>query len=144
MSAVVDSRVVEMRFDNAQFERGVKTSMSTLDKLKQKLNLSGAAKGLENVNAAAQKVNFNPLSNAVQSVGQKFSALEIMGVTALVNLTNSAVNAGKRIANALTHWNLLRLVFTSMRLRSTRFRRFWQIHRAKEQLWNRLILRLMN
>ena len=102
MSAVVDSRVVEMRFDNAQFERGVKTSMSTLDKLKQKLNLSGAAKGLENVNAAAQKVNFNPLSNAVQSVGQKFSALEIMGVTALVNLTNSAVNAGKRIANALT------------------------------------------
>ena len=102
MSAVVDSRVVEMRFDNAQFERGVKTSMSTLDKLKQKLNLSGAAKGLENVNAAAQKVNLNPLSNAVQSVGQKFSALEIMGVTALVNLTNSAVNAGKRIANALT------------------------------------------
>mgnify|MGYP000357651758 CR=1 FL=1 len=49
MSKVVDSRVVEMRFDNAQFERNVKTTMSTLDKLKEKLKFSGASKGLDDI-----------------------------------------------------------------------------------------------
>ena len=44
MSRTIDSRVVEMQFDNKQFESNVKTSMSTLDKLKQSLNLTGASK----------------------------------------------------------------------------------------------------
>lgn len=102
MSTTVDSRVVEMRFDNQHFEKNVQTSMSTLEKLKQKLNLTGASKGLENINTSASKVNLNPVSRAVETVGSKFSALEVMGVTALANLTNSAVNAGKRIVSSLT------------------------------------------
>ena len=55
MSKTVDERIVEMRFDNAQFEKNVATSMSTLDKLKQKLKLSDASKGFENINSAAKK-----------------------------------------------------------------------------------------
>lgn len=102
MSKQVDERVVSMRFDNAQFERNVSTSMSTLDKLKQKLNLDGAAKGLENVNAAAKKTDMSGLGNGIETVRARFSALEVMGVTALANITNSAVNAGKRIVSALT------------------------------------------
>lgn len=102
MSKTVDQRVVEMQFDNRQFERNVSTTMSTLDKLKQKLNLKGAADGLENVNAAAKKVNMSGLTGAIDTVHSKFSALEVMGVTALANITNSAVNAGKRMISALT------------------------------------------
>ncbi len=102
MSRTIDSRVVEMQFDNKQFESNVKTTMSTLDKLKQSLNLTGASKGLENVNAAAKNCDMSGLSGAVESVRMKFSALEIMAVTALANITNSAVNAGKRIVSALT------------------------------------------
>ena len=102
MSKTIDQRVVEMRFDNKDFESNVKTSMSTLDKLKQRLNLTGASKGLENIKAAAKKCDLSPLGNAVQTVQAKFSALEVVGVTALANLTNSAVNAGKRIVSALT------------------------------------------
>ena len=102
MSTTIDQRVVEMRFDNKQFENATRTTMSTLDKLKQKLNLTGASKGLEEVNHAAKKVDMGGLGSAVESVGKKFSAMEIMGVTALVNLTNQAVNAGKRIVSALT------------------------------------------
>ena len=102
MSTSIDSKVVEMRFDNRHFESNVKTSMSTLEKLKQSLNLSGASKSLENVNAAAGKVNLNPISTAVDTVQAKFSALQVMGVTALANITNSAVNAGKRMVKALT------------------------------------------
>ena len=102
MSTTVDERVVEMRFDNKHFESNVATSMSTLDKLKQKLNLSGASKGLESINDASKKVNMSGLGGAVETVSAKFSALEVMGVTALANITNSAVNTGKRMISALT------------------------------------------
>ena len=102
MSTTIDQRVVEMRFDNKQFEQNVNTSMSTLDKLKQKLNLSGASKGLENINAAAKNNNLSALGNAASTVASRFSAMEIMGVTALANITNQAVNAGKRMVAALT------------------------------------------
>lgn len=102
MSTTIDNRVVEMRFDNKNFENNVQTSISTLEKLKQSLNLSGAAKGLENVDAAAKKVDMTGLGSAVESVQTKFSAMQVMAVTALANITNSAVNAGKRIVSALT------------------------------------------
>ena len=102
MSKTIDEKVVEMRFDNKQFESNVQTSMSTIDKLKQKLNFTGATKGLENINSAANKVNMSGMSTAIETVHAKFSALEVMGVTALANITNSAVNAGKRIISALT------------------------------------------
>ena len=102
MSKTVDERVVEMRFDNKQFESNVQTSLSTISKLKQSLNLQGASKGLENVSAAAKGCNMSGLTGAVETVRMKFSALEVMAVTALANITNSAVNAGKRIVSALT------------------------------------------
>ena len=102
MSKTVDERVVEMRFDNKQFESNVQTSLSTISKLKQSLNLQGASKGLENVSAAAKSCNMSGLTGAVETVRMKFSALEVMAVTALANITNSAVNAGKRIVSALT------------------------------------------
>ena len=102
MSTTIDERVVEMRFDNKQFESNVQTSLSTLDRLKKSLNLSGAAKGFDEIDSASKKVNMNGLANAVESVRLKFSALEVMAVTALANITNSALNAGKRIVSALT------------------------------------------
>ena len=89
MSTTVDERVVEMRFDNKQFEQNIQTSLSSLDKLKKSLNLEGAAKGLETVNDAANKCsgNMSPLSNAVETVRVRFSALEVMAITALQNIT---------------------------------------------------------
>lgn len=102
MSKEVDERVVSMQFDNRQFERNVQTTMSTLDKLKQKLHLPGAAKSIENVNAAASKFDASPMARGLDAVKVKFSAMEIAGITVITNLTNSAINAGKRIASALT------------------------------------------
>ena len=102
MSKTIDQRVVEMRFDNANFEKNVSTSMSTLDKLKKSLKFEDSAKGFENISKAAGRVDMGGLSNGVESVRLKFSALEVMAVTALQNITNSALNAGKKIAYALT------------------------------------------
>lgn len=102
MSKVVDERVVEMRFDNSNFERNIQGTLSTLDKFKQKLHLDGATKGLETISKAAKDVDMSNLGKGLETVQAKFSALEVMGVTALANLTNSAINAGKRIAASLT------------------------------------------
>lgn len=102
MSRVIDERVVSMQFNNSNFEKNVQTSLSTLDKLKQSLKLKDASKGLETISDTVKKFNINPMANAVESVRLKFSALDVMAVTALSNITNSAVNAGKKITKALT------------------------------------------
>ena len=102
MSKTVDERVVEMRFDNKQFESNVQTSMSTIEKLKKSLDFRGAEKGLDNLNTASKNVNMSGLSAGVEAVQARFSALQVIGVTALANITNSAVNSARSIVNAFT------------------------------------------
>lgn len=102
MSTTIDERVVEMRFDNKQFENNVQTSLSSLDKLKKSLNMDGASKGFEEIDNAAKKVNMSGLGSAVETVRMKFSALEVMAITALANITNSAINAGKQLLSSFT------------------------------------------
>mgnify|MGYP004641757199 CR=1 FL=1 len=102
MSKTVDERVVEMRFDNKQFEAGVSTSLSTLNKLKKSLDMKGATNGFENLEKAANKVNMTGLGNAVETVKMRFSALEVIAVTALANITNSAINTGKNLVASLS------------------------------------------
>lgn len=102
MSKTIDERVVEMRFDNKQFESNVQTSLSTIEKLKKSLDMDGATKGLESIDSAAKKVDMSGLGSAVETVKTRFSALEIMAVTALANITNSVVNTGKQMLHSLT------------------------------------------
>lgn len=102
MSKEVEERVLEMRFDNSQFERNVSQTMSTLDRFKQKLNFAGAHKGLETIGAAAQNVNMSGLGAGVEEVRARFSALQVAGVTALTNIANSAYQTGVKMAKALT------------------------------------------
>lgn len=101
MSKTIDERVVEMRFDNKQFESNVQTSLSTIEKLKKSLDMDGATKGLESIDSAAKKVDMSGLGSAVETVKTRFSALEIMAVTALANITNSVVNTGKQMLRSL-------------------------------------------
>ena len=102
MSAVVDDRIVEMRFDNRDFEQNVKTSMSTLEKLKQSLKFSGASKGLGDMSSAIKKIDMSSLGANVEMVGSKFSVLEQIGIGALRNIGNSAMEVGKKVVSALT------------------------------------------
>ena len=102
MSKSIEERVVQMRFDNKQFESGVQTTLSTLDKLKQGLKFTDASKGLENVTAAAKNCDMSGVSKAVETISVKFSAMEVMAITALQNITNSALYYGNKIVSALT------------------------------------------
>ena len=102
MSKLVDERVVEMTFDNKDFEKNVNVSMSTIDRLKSALNFTGATKGLDSVSNAAKRVDMSALEKSVDSVRLKFNALQVAGVTAIANITNSIVNAGKGMVNSFT------------------------------------------
>lgn len=102
MSTEIDSRVVEMRFDNQQFEKNVDQSLSTLDKLKAALKLDGVSKGIDAVNASAKRLNFNDAIKGIDNVVKKFSTMELIGGVTIANLTNDVVNSAKRLTKALT------------------------------------------
>lgn len=90
LSKEVDERVVEMRFNNAQFESKVQQTIQGLTALNKKLKFEGAEKGLEKISDAAEKVNLTKLESAVENLADKFSAVEVIGVTALTHITNQA------------------------------------------------------
>lgn len=102
MSTTIDQRVAELRFDNAHFERNVAQSLSTLDKLKQRLNLTGASKGLEDVGAAAKKVDLAPLATSADTVCVKFSHMQATIQHQLDRIVTKAVDTGARVVKALT------------------------------------------
>mgnify|MGYP000746561643 FL=1 len=102
MSREVDERVVEMRFNNAQFESKVQQTMKTLTAFDKKLKLDGAEKGLEKISGVAEKMNFTKLESAIENLGSKFSAMEVIGVSALAWITSQAVDAGERLVKSLS------------------------------------------
>ena len=103
MSRTVDQRVVEMQFDNGQFERNVKTSMNTLDRLKQSLNMNGATKGLENVQQASNNIDFSRMAAGVESLQNRFSTLGIVGMRVIENLTDSAMRFANKTLSFITN-----------------------------------------
>lgn len=91
MSRSIDERIVEMRFDNDQFESGVKESMSTLEKLKQSLKFEDSAKSFQEINKAANQLDLSQMEGPLQQLADRFSTLGIVGVTAIQELTKSAL-----------------------------------------------------
>lgn len=103
MSKKVDERVVEMRFENGQFEKGVAQSTESLNKLKKSLNLEGAAKGLENVNSAAKNTSgIESLAASLEKVEHRFSTMGIVGMRVIENLTDSAMRFAKKTVGFVT------------------------------------------
>ena len=99
MSNSIDSKVVEMKFDNRDFETNVKNTMSTLDKLKDKLKFKGAEAGLTSIQKISDKIDFSGVSNGLDIASVKFSAFQVAGITAISNITNSLLGLGKNIVN---------------------------------------------
>ena len=102
MSTEIEQRVVQMKFDNKQFEAATRTTLSTLDTLGKKLKFDNIQSGFKNLSSAAKNVDMEPLIAATETARLKFSALDVMAVTALTNITNSVINAGKTMLSSLT------------------------------------------
>jgi len=102
LSNTIDQKVVEMRFDNDQFERNVKTSLSTLEKLKQSLKLESASKGFEEIDNSANKISFEGLLTNVENISKRFSAFGIIGMRVIENLTDGIINLSNTAISFLT------------------------------------------
>ena len=89
----VDERVVDMKFNNAQFEKNVSTTVASLDRLNKSLNFKGGGKGLTELQATVGKFDMSAMSNAVDKVNQKFTTMGIAGITAITNISNRLVDA---------------------------------------------------
>lgn len=98
----IDERVVEMQFRNDQFEQGVKKSLISLENLKKGLNLDKSSKSLSNLESTAKNFSMKNLASDVASISDRFSTMGIIGMTALQNITNSAIATGKTLVSALT------------------------------------------
>lgn len=102
MSKTIDQKVVEMQFDNAQFEKNVSTSMSTLEKLKQSLNFDGASKSFENIERAANNVSFEKIASGVEALENRFSTMGIAGMRVIGNMTDAMIGFVKKGINFVT------------------------------------------
>ena len=102
MSTTVDERVVKMEFENKNFEKSAKTSINTINKLKESLNFNNIVTTLTNSLNLLNKTDLSSISKEVESVKVSFSALQIVAATALSNIANSAVNVGKNLVSSLS------------------------------------------
>lgn len=102
MANEIDNRIVQMQFDNAQFERGVSTSISTLDKLKSALKLDGVAKGFEQIQNIGNSLHFNILNASLTEAVKNFNVLDTVAIAAIARITTKAVDAGLSLAKSLS------------------------------------------
>ena len=94
MSRVIDDGIVRLKFDSDRFNNAIRTSLQSISNLKNALK-----SGFDNI---GRHFSLASINNSIQQVSEKFSAFGVMGMTVLQNLTNSAVEAGKKIVSALT------------------------------------------
>lgn len=103
MSTTIDNRVVEMRFDNEQFERNASKSISTLERLKQALKFDkSSTSGLDNLERNTKNFKLDSVAASVDKISDRFSNMGIIGVTALQRITNAAITMGERLIKSVT------------------------------------------
>lgn len=101
MSNSIDSRVVEMKFNNSDFARGVASTLNDLKKLKDGMKLEGATKGLDALNAKSSHINLSGLQNGISTLTSKFSAMGVIGVAALASIATKGIQVGAQLVNSL-------------------------------------------
>ena len=100
--ASIDERIVQMQFENKQFESGVNTTLSSLDKLKKSLDFKGATESFDDLNKKANSTDLSGVQKAVEAIKERFSAMGIVGITVLQNITNAAISTGNALLKAIT------------------------------------------
>lgn len=102
MNKELEQKIVEMKFDNSDFEQKVAQSLVTLGKLKESTKLEDAGKGLDNLSKSAKNLDLSHIADGIDKLNARFSNLGIVGMTVMQNLTNAAMNLGNQFMNALT------------------------------------------
>lgn len=100
--ASIDKKIVTLQLDNRNFESGAKTSMGTLERLKKSMNFESVGKAFSGISKAAGEVDVASLEKSVDKVRTGFSSLEVVAISALMNITNRVVDAGLQLTKSLT------------------------------------------
>ena len=102
MNKELEQKIVEMKFDNSDFEQKVAQSLVTLKQLKESSKLEDAGKGLDNLSKSASQLDLSRIADGIDALNSRFSTLGVVGMTVIQNLTNAAINLGNQFMNALT------------------------------------------
>lgn len=121
MSNVIDRGIIEMNFDNSDFEKNVKTSMSTIDKLKSALKFEDAGNGLDNLSKAANKLDLSNISNSLDTISNKFSAMGIVAMTTVSEITKDILNGIKKISRSIVDMTVQGGINRAMNIEKAKF-----------------------
>lgn len=121
MSNVIDRGIVEMNFDNSDFERNVKTSMSTIEKLKSALNFDDAGNGLDNLSRAANKLDLSNISDSLDAISNRFSTMGIVAMTTVSEITKSILGGISNISKKLTDMTIQGGISRAMNIEKAKF-----------------------
>lgn len=100
--ATIDDKVVAMSFEASKFESGVNTAIKALENLKASLKLPAASKGIDDVGAAAKRLDLSHISRGVDALVQKLNYFSVAAIAIFTNVAMHAVQAGARIVKSLT------------------------------------------
>ena len=98
----VDERIIEMRFDNKEFEKNASETMSTLDKLKEKLKFNTSTKAAEELNKSITQIDVNPIVKSIDTIETKMSAFSVAGKRIIENLVDSAMSGLHKVISKFT------------------------------------------
>ena len=101
MSKVIDERVVEMRFNNKDFESNVQTSLKTIDKLKESLNFDESTKSVEKFQDSLKHFSLDDIGRAVEGLSDKFNWSNIFKMDLLSNVVESVYSTITGVVNRI-------------------------------------------
>lgn len=86
MSKTIEQKVVEMRFDNSNFEKNVSQSMDSLNRLKATIDKTSSGNAFSGLSKALDNINIGSVTTAIQTVTEKFSVWEQVAIGAARNI----------------------------------------------------------
>lgn len=102
MGREIDERVVQMKFENGQFEKGISTSIRSMEELKKGMNFDEAVKGFDKLDRSARSFKLDGLASGVEAVRVKFDLLQITAFNVLNRISNKAIDTGERLVKSLS------------------------------------------
>lgn len=102
MSESIDNRVVQMRFDNEQFERGIQTSIHSLKKLDDSMDFESGTKSFRQLEKSVNDVKFDKLLAGLDSIANKFTFIGQLGMRLKNEVIDKLIGSGERMVKSLS------------------------------------------
>lgn len=99
MGSSIDERIVEMKFDNRQFESGAQKSMQTLSKLKDSLKMDGVKDGLDEVSKSVKGIDLSSVAEGVDRIASHFTLMGQIAQQTIQRIASSVVDLGQKLLN---------------------------------------------